>query len=111
MSRIITLQARAYVNHGRWVADCPVDCGAALRLDWGEVNFYCPECMTISTVDWPVNVSGIWDALAKRRNPKTRNWYPPEHPVALKGNIPHGQTVRDLEDETKEFESWPGQLP
>jgi hypothetical protein len=104
-----TSLARAYMNHGRWVADCPMDCGAALKLDSDQGAFQCPECMTISSVDWPKNVGGIWDALGKRRNPKTRNWYPPEHPIALRGNLPHGQTVRDLEAETKENESWPGQ--
>jgi hypothetical protein len=103
--------ARAYVNHGRWVADCPVDCGAALDLRWGDVNFYCPECMTISPVEWPKNVDGIEDALSKRRNPKTRNWYPPEHPVAMGANLPHGQTVKELEEETKENEPWFGPHP
>jgi hypothetical protein len=110
MTRIITLQARAYVNHGRWVADCPVDCGAALKLDNGQTSFACPECMTISSIDWPANVAGIWEALLERRNPKTRNWYPPDHPLAIKGGLPHGQTVKDLEAETEEHESWPGQL-
>lgn len=110
--RLITPpQARAYVNHGRWVADCPVGCGGALSLNWGEVNFYCPECHTITPVEWPPNVDEIMEELEKRVNPRTRNWFPKDHEVAVRGSIPHGQTVEELREEREENESWPGQLP
>lgn len=99
---IITARARAYVNHGRWIADCPVDCGGALILDKGQTQFPCPECLTITAIEWPKDPQGIWDALSKRMSPKTRNWYPEDHNVAVRACIPHGQTVDDLERETKE---------
>lgn len=111
MKIITPPQARAYVNHGRWVADCPVGCGSAMKLDPGEVSFYCPECHTISSVDWPQNADDIWEELQKRVNPKTRNWYPEDHDVAVRGRLPHGQTVKELAEEREEHEQWPGQLP
>lgn len=100
---LITNRARAYVNHGRWVADCPIGCGCALELQPGQMLFPCPECKTISETDWPENADEIWDALQKRIMPRTRNWYPSGHEVALRGGIAHGQTVKELEDEAAEF--------
>lgn len=95
-------KARAYVNFGRWVADCPTECGCALELKPGMPLFACPECKVISHVEWPPDPDGIWEALLKRPAPKTRNWYPHGHELAIRAHIPHGQTVKDLEDETLE---------
>lgn len=101
----------AYVNHGRWIADCPIDCGGAQELDNGQTMFACKECYQMSEVEWPKDPGGIWEALAKRVNPKNRNWYPKGQPVAVKANLPQGQSVKDLLDEqaAEEAESWPGQ--
>jgi hypothetical protein len=75
------------------------------------VSFACPECYTMSSVDWPTNAQEIWEELEKRDNPRTRNWYPEDHEVAVRGNIPHGQSVKELAEEREEFEQWHGQLP
>lgn len=102
MSTLITNQARAYVNHGRWIADCPIDCGGALALSPRQASFACPECHTISQVEWPKDVDDIWEALLQRVAPRFRNWFPAGHPLALRANCPHGQTVAQLRDETAE---------
>lgn len=93
-------QARAYVNFGRWVADCPTECGCALELEPGKTLFACPECKTISETEWPDNADEIWEALGKRPAPRNRNWFPAGHELALRSNSPHGQTPKELDDET-----------
>lgn len=102
MTTLITNEARAYVNFGRWIADCPTDCGSALKLEPGQGMFQCVECFHICSVDWPANAEDIWDTLAKRPAPKHRNWFPSQHELALRSNCPHGQTVAELEEETAE---------
>lgn len=97
-------RARAYVNFGRWVADCPWDCGSAAQLQPHQAVFQCIECHSISEIDWPGNADEIWEALGKRRAPRNRNWYPEGHLLAVRAGIPHGQSVKQLEDETAEFE-------
>lgn len=98
---IITSRARAYVNHGRWIAECPVDCGCALKLKPGQAAFHCPECGTLSDIEWPGNSDEIWEVLNKRIAKKHRNWFPSGHTLALRGGLPHGQTVEELEEETR----------
>jgi hypothetical protein len=102
MSVLITNKARAYVNWGRWIADCPIDCGGALALSPGQDMFHCPECKTLSNIEWPGNPDDIWNALAERPAPKTRNWFPSGHVLALRANCPHGQTPAQLREETAE---------
>lgn len=99
MSTLITNNARAYVNHGRWVADCPFDCGSARKLEPGEYVFQCSECLSVSRVEWPSNADDIWEALAERRAPKFRNWFPSNHTLALRSGTPHGQTPAELREE------------
>ncbi len=74
----------AYLNHGRWVADCPdPDCaGAELARD----VFVCSNCKRMATVVWPDNKSLIDDTTAARSVPETRNWVP-------------GETIDDLHQE------------
>jgi len=102
MTTLLTNQARAYVNWDRWVADCPINCGGALKLDPGQTAFACPECKTISSIEWPTNADEIWEVLQERVAPRTRNWFPSGHVLALRANVPHGQTVAQLRDETAE---------
>jgi hypothetical protein len=100
MTALMTNQARAYVNHGRWIADCPRDCGSALILQNGQGGYHCPECGHLTTVEWPADVEGITAALMERPIPKTRNWFPEGHTLALRAGCEHGQTVQQLRDET-----------
>lgn len=95
-----TRPATAYVNWGRWIADCPAGCGNAERLTPGQDGFACSHCEQVALVAWPDNPAGIWQALGMRVLPTRRNWYPTGHPVALSAGIPHGQTVQDLLAET-----------
>jgi len=98
--------ARAYVNHGTWVADCPrKDCNNAIALMPRQETFYCVGfggCNMIAPVDWPRNADEIWEVLERRPVGATRNWFPAGHELALRANCPNGQTVSDLIKENKE---------
>lgn len=105
MTTLITSQARAYVNFGRWIADCPTGCGNAAGLQPGQGTFMCNPpggCGFMTSVEWPNNANEIWEALEERPIPKTRNWFPSNHDLALRAGCPHGQTPADLRDEAKE---------
>lgn len=104
MTALITNHARAYVNHGRWIADCPADCGSARQLQPGEHMYQCGECLLVCTVDWPDDADDIWEALMERPIPKFRNWFPHQHDLALRANLPHGQTPAELREETKDHQ-------
>lgn len=106
-------KVRAYVYHGEWVGDCSrpgcnnveylyrptAPNGPRVR----QVDFFiCSHCGWQAFVTWPDRLLDISQVLAARPLPDTRNWYPADHPVAVKFNIPHGQTVKDLLDENEE---------
>lgn len=102
---LVTTGARAYVNFGRWIADCPMECGNAAALEVNQTTFYCSPpggCGHMGEVVWPTNAPEIWDALEERPMPKTRNWFPHNHNLALKSGCPHGQTPKELRDEARE---------
>jgi hypothetical protein len=101
---ITPAQARAYVNHGRWIADCPRDCGSAAELQPKATSYACVECKWIGSVEWPDNADEIMAALQERAVPRTRNWFPSGHELALRSNNPHGQSVKELMEETEENE-------
>lgn len=42
--QIILPTVRAYVSWGRWVADCPTDCGGALLVTPADPLYFCPHC-------------------------------------------------------------------
>ena len=103
MASLLTEHARAYVNHGRWIADCVRPyCANAEQLAPGAGTFHCTNCQQLAAIEWPADVDGITDALARRPVPNTRNWFPAGHGLALRAGCPHGQTVADLEAETRE---------
>jgi len=66
----------AYVNHGRWVANCPVCNGGimcpepSLRGRRGA----CLDCGSIFRIDYPVGWRLIEAALNQRPDPVNRNW-------------------------------------
>jgi len=69
----------AYMNHGRWVADCARPyCGGAERVNAPFDTFFCHECGQFNTVDFPNDARRIERLLAGRPNPVTRNWHPGE---------------------------------
>ena len=65
----------AYVNHGRWVADCPSCNGAELVSENQE--FLCGTCGRVSPAVWPDTVTQIEATLNQRPEPN-RNWNPGE---------------------------------
>ena len=78
----------AYVNQGRWVADCPdVDCSEAHKVAPGDW-FGCSNCGAIAEVSFPDNHAQIDAVLSMRRVPQTRNWT--------------DETVHDLEQENRQ---------
>lgn len=102
---------RAYVNHGRWIADCErPHCSNAVQLQPGQSAFECGPngCGFVAGVDWPPNAAAIWDVLNLRPVPQTRNWFPASHELALRANAPHGQTVTELIDEQANYEGLNG---
>lgn len=104
MPLIKPAQARAYVNHGRWIAECPNQCGSARKLEPNEVSFMCSECHVICGIEWPGDADEIWEALQERQFPRTKNWFPSGHDLALRAGLPHGQTPADLRQEQKDHE-------
>lgn len=102
---LLTNKARAYVNFGRWIADCPMDCGSALQLRDAQPTFDCVECGFSTEIEWPDNVNDIWSALLERPAKRNRNWFPSNHTLALRSFSPHGQSVQELRDETEEHRS------
>ena len=94
--------ARAFMNWGRWVADCPREgCTYAFALEHGQARYVCRNkagegCGMDAPIEWPPDAEQIEQALNRRPLEQTRNWYPLEHDVAVRGGAPHGQTVADL---------------
>jgi len=115
-------RARAYVLRGHWVADCPANCGQTQWVFRGHVNhegfpchcvggnatrepqWYCRNCHLIAEIEWPPGsaMDDIMEVLLLRPNPVNRNWYPAGHDIALRFNLPHGQTPADLREENEE---------
>jgi hypothetical protein len=90
----------AYINHGRWIVDCPNPaCRSALlahetRCDCGDqtVCEHRGECNTPITATYPPDAEGIWTIL-ERRPREHRNWTT-ETLEALKAeNLEHGVKI------------------
>jgi hypothetical protein len=112
------METQAYVYNGDWVADCPREgcSGAEFLFDVvhagypaGPGNprtvrkaaFTCSNCLAIALIGWPdeATMAQVMEVLALRPVPTTRNWYPKDHPGAVRFRIPHGQSVAELREE------------
>ena len=96
--------AFAYINFGRWISDCPLGCGNAYGVNPGQLHFMCEVphgCGHIGILRWPLDAEKLWATLEMRPMPKTRNWFPRNHPLALRSGCPDGQTVNDLLEENR----------
>lgn len=77
----------AYVNHGRWVVDCP-DCRNAQLACKTDHRFMCNECGNIAVsrlwrpVIWPAKPAAI-EAMLGNRPRENQNWDPSEAAVGL----------------------------
>jgi hypothetical protein len=85
----------AYVNHGRWVADCP-DCNGAELVTPNE-PMMCDACFNegnggaYRAVVFPRSQREIEAQLAIRPEPEHRNWAPGETVAQLRAeNAEHG---------------------
>ena len=73
----------AYVNHGRWVWDCPTPrCGGAQVTSPKDPRAFCVECFNAGDgwwpVDWPDERTTIERILNKRPAATQQNWWPTE---------------------------------
>ncbi len=91
------MSARAYANHGRWIADCPrPHCGSAELLVPWQPLFHCSACHAEAPCEWPRDAADITTVLAARGNSRWMSWFPADHPLAVAAGCPHGQSVADL---------------
>jgi len=73
----------AYVNHGRWLWDCPI-CNAAQVCAAGDERAFCIECFNAGDGWWPVvwpdstTRAQIEELLVRRPAQEQRSWYPHE---------------------------------
>ncbi len=79
----------AYVNHGRWVADCACN-GAELVAP--DQQMLCGSCGARNTVKFPPpKTKGKLETVLGARDPHSQNWSPDETVDELVAqNIEHG---------------------
>jgi len=78
----------AYLNHGRWVADCP--CNGAELVTPGE-TMLCGSCGAEHKVGFPTKKQrGEIETLLAKRNPPNQNWHGETVDELLAENIEHG---------------------
>lgn len=90
----------AYVNHGRWIADCPF-CKGAECVTENEKVFYCLSCGNEQVggnfikVNFPKRVDRYkFEKSLARRPESLRNWIPGETPADIaKENRKNGIAV------------------
>jgi len=78
--------AVAYVNHGRWVADCPdTECHGAEDTTPNRVSgiialnrdrMVCTNCGRMWPAEWPPDAGAIVQVLMQRPKVNTRHWWP-----------------------------------
>lgn len=84
----------AYINHGRWVVECPDCCGAQFACP-DDPRFMCNNCANAMNdgmwrpVLWIKDRAKI-EVLLKPRPVENQNWRP-------------GETLADLKAENKQF--------
>ena len=82
-------KVKAFVNHGRWIAQCP-GCNSAVVQPAGDKKYACSECGATHSVSWPKTSSEINTILAPRPL-LNQNWLPGETLDDLRAeNAAHG---------------------
>lgn len=82
---------KVYLDHGRWIAECP-DCHGAQLACFDDPRFMCNECGNVAVgnlwraIEWPGNRPAL-EAVLEGRQEKNQNWLP-------------GETVDDLKQES-----------
>lgn len=73
-------KAVAYVNHGRWVAECLTPyCGGARVVSPDHQPFWCVECGESYLVEWPADMREITSILEQRPVRENQNYHPDDH--------------------------------
>lgn len=90
---------KAYVNHGRWIVDCPDCCNAQLACRTDH-RFMCNECGNVAggslwrPVEWPGNIAAI-ESMLENRPRENQNWVPGETAEILAiDNLTYGGRIR-----------------
>lgn len=81
-------EVEAYVNGGRWVANCP-NCNGGIACDPDISEGCCTDCGFVYTVAFPHpnTVRGAETVLLKREDLQNMNW------------LPHKEEISDLKAE------------
>lgn len=80
---------RAYVNHGRWIIDCPCMNGVIVSREWGSACCFACGAVYV-TLAFPAESDAIEAALLARPYRHQQNWFP-------------GETVADLQRENAAY--------
>jgi hypothetical protein len=107
----------AYLNYGRWVADCPVDGCSDARALHPEDRYGNPSPQpvpdTVCAAGHPYHIETppaqhrdrLEQAVSERPLIQDRGWYPKGHGWAELNGYPTGQSVDDLRAESSEVAS------
>lgn len=90
------MKTQVYINWGRLVADCP--CGDAREVKIGDTAMRC-DGGHVNELVWADEIPRALAALEERTADRRRNWFPRDHPYAVRTGQPHGQSVRALREE------------
>lgn len=81
----VGITAKARIEHGRWIVDCPFGCNGAQFASKQTRLFFCVDCLHSGkaegrwiAVKFPDDIDAIEAELMLRPQPLTRNWFPHE---------------------------------
>jgi hypothetical protein len=89
----------AYINWGRWVADCAF-CASAQVVTPDDARMWCPGCRNADVngawvrVAFPRDRAGIEEVLVARREVRNRNWDRETLDELRQENRDHGEAAR-----------------
>lgn len=87
----MVLTVRAYVNHGRWVAECPLEDGYYAVAAKPGRGFTCACHGREYVIAFPPEFAEIEAVLGRRPALRNRNWTPDETVADLeRENAAHG---------------------
>lgn len=103
------IKGSAYLNHDRWVVDCPADGCTDARLVYHpltnerQADEVCANGHHF-TIDMPPEEleARIVAAVSERHEAADRAWYPHGHARAMLAGYPTGQSIEELVRESRE---------
>jgi hypothetical protein len=99
------MKALAYLNYGRWVADCPQcnDARLVYHPDTGERQST-DRCINGHLIEFEMPSPGAERALTEAldgRREATKTWHPPGHARAEAAGLPVGEPVQNVRARTE----------